>query len=82
MDAVEAVHRQHVVDHLDRIVLQDADVFQALFGDAFEQRTDARRVDFTAEKIRLRHLRGDMRGGLAHAEADLKHRRCVALKNG
>ena len=52
--AVQAVKWQHVVNHLDRVVLQDANIGKRLLGDALEQRAHAGRVHFAAQKIVLR----------------------------
>ena len=81
MRAVQAALRQHVVDDFDRIVLHDADVGQALLVDPFQQRADAGRVHFAAEEISLRHQRGDVRGGFAHAETNFQNRRRGAAEN-
>ena len=48
---VQAGERQHVVDHLDRVVGDDADVVERVLGfqalaNPFEQRTHARLVHF------------------------------------
>ena len=79
---VQAGGRQHVVNHFDGVVLQDADVGQRLLVDALEQRADAGRVDFAAEEIFLGQQRGDVRGGLAHAKADFEHRGRAAAVSG
>jgi hypothetical protein len=69
---VQAAWRQHVVQHLHRVVLQDADVFQALFANAFEQGADAGRVHFAAEEVFLRQQGGNLCRGFTHAEADFQ----------
>ena len=45
--------RQHVVQHFHRVVLHDADVGEALFADALEQRADAGLVHLAAQEIGL-----------------------------
>ena len=83
VDAVEqrgAAFGQHVVHHLDRVMLQDADVAELLRLDAFEQRSHAGRVNFAAEEIFLRHQCRNVGGGFAHAKTDLQNGRGVAAK--
>ena len=46
--AVQALQRQHVVNDLDRVMLQDANVGKRLLGDALEQCAHAGRVYFAA----------------------------------
>ena len=46
---------------------------ELLLADALEQRADAGLVHFAAQEVDLGHQRGDVRRGLAHAEADLQH---------
>ncbi len=80
--AVEAAFRQHVVDHLHGVVLEDADVGEAPFADALEQGADAGLVHLAAEEIVLWPHARDMGRGLAHAEADLEDERCGAAESG
>ena len=82
VNAVQAGQRQHVVDDLDRVVLQDADVAQIKLGNALEQRADAGRVDLAAEEVFIWHQRRDVRCSFAHAEADFKNGRGLASECG
>ena len=72
MDAGERRRRDHVAQHFDRVVLNHAQVAQAAFGDLLAQAADARRMDFDAEVIVVGMRLRDLRGGLAHAEADFE----------
>jgi hypothetical protein len=76
----EGVGGDHVLQHLDRIVLDDAQVAQALFADALEQGPHAGRVDLDAQEIGVTARRGNLRGGMPHAETDLDDQRRVAAE--
>ncbi|MET3818931.1 hypothetical protein ABID76_001575 [Burkholderia ambifaria] len=80
--AVEAFRREHVLEHFDRVVLDDADVRQILLADQLQQRADARLVHLDAEEVVARAVRGDFRGRRAHPEADLEDARCAAAEHG
>ena len=67
-----------MVEHVDRVVRADADVRERLLADALEQCTHAGFVHLAAEEIGLGQHGGDVRGGLAHAEADFEHGRSGA----
>ena len=67
--------RNHVSQHVDGIMLDHAQVGQAEFADALEQRAHARRVHFDADDVGTRKAQGDARRGVAHAEADFQHLR-------
>jgi hypothetical protein len=66
---------KHVAQHLDRVVLDDAQIVQTQFGNQFAQAADARRMHFDAEVVVLRVRRGNRRRGLAHAETDFDNPR-------
>ena len=53
-----------------------------LLADALEQRADAGLVHLAAQEVLLGHQRGDVRRGLAHAEADLQHGGRLAAESG
>src|SRR6266545_2738320 len=72
MHAVERGRGDHVAQHFDRVVLDDAHVLETQVGDALQQTPHARGMHFDSEIIVLRVLLGDVRRGLAHAEADLE----------
>jgi len=80
--AVQARFAQHVVEHLHRVVSQDADVLQALFAHQLEQRTDARFVHFAAQEVVTGPHGRNVGGGAAHAEADFHDQRRAAAKGG
>lgn len=79
--AVEAFGREHVFEHFDRVVLDDADVRQILFADQLQQRADARFVHFDAEEIVARAIRGDFGRRRAHPEADFENARRAAAED-
>ena len=54
VNTVQAVQRQHVVNHLDRVVLHDANVGKALRFNPLEQCAHAGRVHLAAQKISAR----------------------------
>ena len=70
--AVERRGRDHVLDHLDRVVLDDAQVLEMQVADAFQETPDAGGVDFDSEIVVLGMFLRDRRGGLAHAETDFE----------
>ncbi len=80
--AVQALFAQHVVEHLDRIVAEDADVFDAAFADQLEQGAHAGLVHLAADEVVLRAHLGDVGGGAAHAKADFHDQRGAAAKGG
>ena len=80
MDTIEAVRRDHVTQHLHRVVLDDAHVGERLRIDQFQQIADAGGVHLDAEIIIL-WLRGsDGRRGFAHAETDFENFRRSAAE--
>ncbi|CAN0619038.1 protein of unknown function [Burkholderia multivorans] len=79
--AVEALRREHVLDHFDRVVLDDADVREILLADQLQQRADARLVHFDAEEVVAGTVRGDFRGRRTHAEADFEDARRLAAEH-
>ena len=70
-----------LLEHLHRIVVHDAQVVEPLFADAPQQRADARRMNLDAEEVAARLRGGDLRCGVAHAEADLEQRRGLAAED-
>ena len=78
--AGERGRRDHPLQHLDRVMLDDAHVVQLRFADALQQRADAGLVHLDADEVVLRQRGGDRRGRIAHAEADLEHRRRVTAE--
>ena len=71
--AVQAGGRDHVLQHLHGVVLDDAQVGQLLLADGLEQRAHAGFMHLAADEQRVGHQRRDVRRGVAHAEADLEH---------
>jgi len=78
--AVQAGLGQHVVEHFDRVVLQDADVFNAAFAAVLEQRTHTGFVDFAAQKIVGWPGQGNFGSSPTHAKADFQNQRGRAAK--
>ena len=75
MYAVQRAFGNHVAQHLDRVVLDDALVTQALLGDQLAQAANARRMHFHTQIIILRLGFGNGRRGFAHTETDLQDTR-------
>mmetsp|Transcript_9927 Transcript_9927/g.18983 ORF Transcript_9927/g.18983 Transcript_9927/m.18983 type:complete len:260 (-) Transcript_9927:403-1182(-) len=71
----------HVAQHLDRVVLDDADVGDLLLVDELEQRADAGLMHLAADEVVVRQGLGDLGGGAAHAKADLQHQRRLAAEH-
>jgi hypothetical protein len=69
-----------VVQHFHGVVLQDADVLDAVLADALEQRAHAGLVHLAAQEVVARARARDVGRGLAHAEADLQHQRRAAAE--
>lgn len=80
--AVEAVGRDHLREHLDRVVLNDPDVRQLLLADQLQQRADARLVHLDADEVVAGAQRGDFRRRRTHPEADFQHARRAAAEDG
>jgi hypothetical protein len=66
----------HVAQHFHRVVLADALVGDAAFGDQFAQAADAGGVHFQPEVVVLRIRGRDGVRGFPHAAADLEYLRC------
>src|SRR5256885_10806412 len=79
--AVQRVRSDHVLYHLDRVVLDDAQVLEMQLGDAFQQAADARGMDLDSEIVVLGMFPRDRRGGLAHAETDFEDPRRRAAEH-
>lgn len=69
---VQAVVGNHVAQHVNHVVGDDANVFDALLFDLFDQRTHTGGVNFDTEIIHVGVRTGDFCSGFAHAKADLK----------
>ncbi len=82
VQSVQAVRRDHVPQHLHRVMLHDAQIAELGGVDALQQRAHARRMHFHADEIRLGLCCGDLRRGVAHAEADFEHPRRGAAEYG
>jgi hypothetical protein len=81
VDGGERRRRDHRLEHLDRVVLDDAHVLEPVLGDALQERADAGRMDLDADEVDVRARGGDRRGGAAHAEADLDGERRDAAED-
>ncbi len=75
VDAGEGAHRNHRIDHLDRVVTDHAHVGEPAPVDLAEQAADAGRMHLDADEVPFRMCRGNLCRRLAHAEADLQHHR-------
>src|SRR5882672_5314605 len=51
--AIERVRSDHVLDHLDRVVLDDAKIREMQIGDAFQETADARGMHLDSEIVAL-----------------------------
>lgn len=82
MHAGQRVGGDHVAHHFHRVVLDDAQVRDAGVLDATQQRADAGVEHLHAQEVVVRTRQRDLLGGLAHAEADLQHRRGLPAEGG
>jgi hypothetical protein len=64
-----------LLQHLDGVVLQDAQIRQPRLLDALQQRADTGLVHLAGDEVDVRQCRSDLGRGVAHAEADLQHAR-------
>jgi len=78
VDGGERAVLDHALEHLERVVPDDAQVLQALRLDAVEQAAHAWPVHLDRHEIGVRLRGGNRGGGLAHARTDLEHERRVA----
>lgn len=75
MHAGQRTGRDHVFQHFDSVMLNDANIRKTACLDFFQQATYTWGMDFNAEEVCLRTERGDFGRGVAHAKADLQNRR-------
>lgn len=75
--AIQALHRQHVIQDLDCIMLDDPHIGQMLFFNQFEQSPYAWLMDFAAQKVLFWHKPGNMGGGVSHAKPDFQNQRVL-----
>ena len=73
MDAVQTAQRHHVLDHLHRIVLQDADVGQPTIADLLEQGTHAGFMHLATQKAGPGHQLSNVGRSVSHAKANFQH---------
>ena len=81
VDRGERRRRDHRLEHLDRVVLDDPHVLEPPLVDPLQQCTDAGRVDLDADEVDVRRGRGDLGRRAAHAEADLDRERRGAAED-
>src|SRR5262249_17463668 len=81
MDGRERAVGDHVLEHLDAVVADGAQVRELFLLDPVEQAADPGAVHLDGEKIDFRMRLGDLGGGLAHARADLQDERGFSAKN-
>ena len=79
-DLVQRAIGDFMPQHLDRVVVVEADVVAAVFGQGIEQPAHARGVDFQPDVVARRVLAGGKTQRLAVAEADLQHLRRAAAE--
>ena len=80
MDPVQTVVTQHMVHHLDSIVLHDTDIANVFLATTLEQSAHAWRMNFAAQKVVVRTRMGNLGSGVAHAESDFQNKRRLATK--
>ena len=80
--AGQRARRHHLLQHLDRVVAQQAQVVQAPLADLAQQRAHAGLMHLDADEVEVGPRQRDLRRGLAHAEADLQHPRRGATEQG
>ena len=73
MDAVQTAHGHHVLYHIDRVVLQDADVAQPTIADLLEQGTHAGFMHLATQKAGPGHQLSNVGRGVSHAKANFQH---------
>jgi len=77
MHTIQAAFREHELQDLDRIVLQDADIAQPKSTDLLEQCAHASLMDFAGKEVFVRHQAGNMGCGIPHAKSDFQNQRPV-----
>ena len=80
MQAGQRSAGNHLLQHLDGIVLNDAQIGKLSRFDLPQQGAYAGRVDFDTDEIFVGQGFGNIRRGAAHAEADLDNGRRFALE--
>jgi hypothetical protein len=80
MDPFQTVVAQHMVHHLDSIVLHDTDIANVFLATTLEQSAHAWRMNFAAQKVVVRTRVGNLGSGVAHAESDFQNKRRLATK--
>jgi len=73
VDRGERAIADHVLEHIERVVADDAQVGELLALDAIQQAADARAMHLDRHEIGFGVRLGDLERGLAHAGADLEH---------
>jgi hypothetical protein len=73
MDRRKRAVGNHVLEHVERIVADDADIGEPLSVDGVQQAADARPMHFHRDEVDLGVRLGDLDGGFAHSRADLEH---------
>ena len=80
--AVEAFRRDHVFEHFDGVVLDDADIRESCSPISFSNAPTPGSCTSTPRKSSAGRVRRDFRGRRAHAEADFQHARRAAAEHG
>ena len=71
MCTCQGIVRDHLGQHFDSIVLNDAQVADIAFANEFQQRTHAGCMYFNADEIFVAEHFCDGGGGFTHAKTDL-----------
>ena len=77
MNPVERRLGQHLLEHEDRVVVDDPDVCKPARLDSRQKLPHARLVDLDAEEVHLGHRRGELGRRCAHPETDLEDDRPI-----
>ena len=80
MNTAQGAKRQHVVDDLNRVMAQDADVFKLMVANAFQQCSNAGLVNLAAKEIGVWQNACNVGTGFTHAKANLQHGGRLAVK--
>jgi len=75
MDRGEALIADHVLEDLERVVPDDAQIGERLALDGVQQAAYAGAVDLDGNEVGFRMRLGDGKRRFAHARADLEHQR-------
>ena len=81
VDGGERAIGDHLFQHFERVVADDAQVLQLFLSDQLQQAADAGTMDFDGDEISVRARFRDLRRRIAHAGADLEHQGGLASED-